>query len=814
MKNIYARIRYGQTQPDDFRRRMMRQRLSIIVVVAIVAVTIGTIAVRHERVKAGSTSASKPLSVNASYELAAKFTADEDFGAAYATYTSIIADDGESAEALFGRAVAAARNGDYRRSVKDFYAAEKYATQSTTISLNLGYAFSVQSDYESAIKSYSNAIKLDPKCVDGYGNRARCNFELGRFKETVSDLSHLIRLVPDHVEARRNRAIALYNIGQYDSAVADLKWNESLQPASQEDSALESLAKIRAGRFAESLDIAQTRLNEDPNADAFPLLAAIAIDQLAKTDPSNSEALNDTVKDLVSAFQISQSSVREARGQLSRLTGEFFPGEYCEAKLFSFIDRYKSESDLSTTRSIASYQDGTEAFKAGDIYTAISYLQDSERLDPENYESVYLHAILLLNTNDLTGAELKLQQIVSSFPDNSDARTLLGIVLSRQEKTAQALEEFDHVVRIENTNPVAFANRSFVRFLIGTDYSGVIKDCERADRLGFSSASLSDLSGRAHAKLQQFEEALELHDQAVEAAPNNVSFRLNRAVAQRALGMPEKADLDVATALELDPRHPEAHYHSAIRLYQQGKDEEAHSSLTHAIESGYSSFDVEFLLAEVLLAMNQDAESLEILERIVDESSPTKASVMLADELLKAGRSDESWSLIVEVIKREDSPSQSSDLNARAMQIASRAAVARGNADQGHAILLRTLGPNDDPQDTVLKIGLSCQDFGHWDDSLRWLGEYIAYDGSSTEAWEKSALAFEKLEQYSKSLACYSKALIVDPKNIEIQTSHARMLVKLGNYNAAKAELDKILSTDAMSPEIEALIVACNQVDP
>jgi tetratricopeptide (TPR) repeat protein len=82
-------------------------------------------------------------------------------------------------------------------------------------------------DYQSAIRDYDAAIRLDPKKSRAFTNRGAVYKKLGRIDQAIADESEAIRLDPLTPEFFDNRGLSYAENGDYDRAIAD--YNEAIR---------------------------------------------------------------------------------------------------------------------------------------------------------------------------------------------------------------------------------------------------------------------------------------------------------------------------------------------------------------------------------------------------------------------------------------------------------------------------------------------------------------------------------------------------------------------------------------------------------
>ncbi len=131
--------------------------------------------------------------------------------------------------------------------------------------------------YEAAEEAYTEAIRLDPDCVEAYKRRGACKFNQGRFKDSVPDFIRALELDPKDAEVCKYRAMAYGNMQRFTEAIADLERALKLGPADHAPYH-ELLARAysnraaeeaREKRFAEAAADVTQALKHDPKAAIF-----------------------------------------------------------------------------------------------------------------------------------------------------------------------------------------------------------------------------------------------------------------------------------------------------------------------------------------------------------------------------------------------------------------------------------------------------------------------------------------------------------------------------------------------------------------
>lgn len=102
------------------------------------------------------------------------------------------------------------------------------AAQTAEEYVNQGKEAIKSKQFDQAIASFSEAIKLDPKSIPAYNNRGIAYCEKGNFDKAIAEFSQVIEIDPNHGKAYNNRAVAYLMKGEKDKARQDVEKAQSL----------------------------------------------------------------------------------------------------------------------------------------------------------------------------------------------------------------------------------------------------------------------------------------------------------------------------------------------------------------------------------------------------------------------------------------------------------------------------------------------------------------------------------------------------------------------------------------------------------
>ena len=111
--------------------------------------------------------------------------------------------------------------GDLDKAIADYTEAIRLNPKDADAYGNRGYAYAAKGDLDKAIADCTEAIRLNPKDADAYVNRGWAYGEKGDFGKAIADYSEAIRLNPKDADAHRGRGYDYDMKGDRDKAIAD-----------------------------------------------------------------------------------------------------------------------------------------------------------------------------------------------------------------------------------------------------------------------------------------------------------------------------------------------------------------------------------------------------------------------------------------------------------------------------------------------------------------------------------------------------------------------------------------------------------------
>ena len=136
---------------------------------------------------------------------------------------------------------------------------------------------------QKAIEHFGEAIRIDPRFVLAYYNRAITLQQLGDEQGAIRDYSEAIRLEPNFADAYTGRGAAYENLKQYDRAIKDYTEAIRIAPGVALIHANRASSYDKLGRHREAISDYEEALRLDPRdddtLDAYAWLLATVADR-------------------------------------------------------------------------------------------------------------------------------------------------------------------------------------------------------------------------------------------------------------------------------------------------------------------------------------------------------------------------------------------------------------------------------------------------------------------------------------------------------------------------------------------------------
>lgn len=458
-----------------------------------------------------------------------------DFGAALRDMEKAIEIDSTNTLAYFNRALLHYEKKDYNASMADLNRVLKDEPGNALTLYNRSLISAQVGDFRAALDDMDRVININPGNVLAYFNRASFFIELGRWQDALADYNKAIELYPDFAKAYMNRAYVENMLGlkraskaDYETArrkVAEYRSRSASSEASLADTSsrfssllaldadfakkdfddellqhrdidirLKPLYKFRLAKADENGNKALSRRYENPLIERF--ISSVPVELLI----SNSDSLKAlSLGRSLASILAGDSSSGAGKSDLSKSQIAFIQGIYdVQNKQYSSaLERFDQAVKLSS--------DAAQAERYERFYKAF-YLMNRGALRAEMIDFIASMEsnVQTLTMDDQGATRARLNDRVErsydyseAIRDMQDAAALLpdipylyfnlGNLWCLSSSMVNALENYDHAIRLYPNMGDAYYNRGLVLIYLKDKEKGCI-DLSRAGELGVAEA--------------------------------------------------------------------------------------------------------------------------------------------------------------------------------------------------------------------------------------------------------------------------------------------------------------------------------------
>jgi tetratricopeptide (TPR) repeat protein len=76
-----------------------------------------------------------------------------------------------------------------------------------------------KSKYEDAVKSFDQALKIDPRSVEALNGKGLALNNLGRYEDSITWFDNALKIEPTFINALNNKGVALANLDRFEEAI-------------------------------------------------------------------------------------------------------------------------------------------------------------------------------------------------------------------------------------------------------------------------------------------------------------------------------------------------------------------------------------------------------------------------------------------------------------------------------------------------------------------------------------------------------------------------------------------------------------------
>jgi len=373
-------------------------------------------------------------------------------------------------EAHFNRGFAYNNSGDYQKAIESFKEAIRLKPDDVYVHFNLGLAYNNSGDYQKAIESFKEAIRLKPDDVYAHYNLGLAYSNSGDYQKAIESFKEAIRLKPDDVYAHYNLGLAYSNSGDYQKAIESFKEAIHVKP-----------------------DFVGAHYNLG--------LAYSNSENYQKAIESFKEAIRLKPDDFYAHFNLGLAYNNS--------------GDYQKA-----IESFKEAIRLKPDDFYAHFNLGLAYNNSGDYQKAIESFKEAIRLKPDDVYAHYNLGLAYSNSGDYQKAIESFKKAIRLKPDDFYAHFNLGLAYSNSEDYQKAIESFKEAIRLKPDDFYAHFNLGLA-YLGMRDYQKAVELLKKATKINPNGKEIWYYYACALSGNQNIDEAFQSLKKAIELGDKN-----------------------------------------------------------------------------------------------------------------------------------------------------------------------------------------------------------------------------------------------------------------------------------------------------
>ena len=676
--------------------------------------------------------------------------------------------------------------------------------------LESGKRFDSEGKYKEAAIQFLNALKVDKDYPEAHYELAHAYQHLGRSGEASAELARAVELQPSNFKAKVELGDLLFANGKTDQAQAVASAVMAKQPNNPGVHALLSAIAARQGKNDLALVEIHRALELDPNQAVFhedlallqesdPAMASSVEDELKRAIQLDPKSLNARI--LLAGFYSRNDRLRDAEmiswQAVATNTSSIAARENLAQVILSEGDQARAEQVLrQASKDLARDPQGVRLL--ADYYTNSGQwdkaVAEFSRLKVKYPETIslqvgYVHA--LLQDKDYSTAQSTVAGMLKNYPKDPEVAELNGLVLIDSGKANDAVNALLDSAK-------TFPSSSAIQYWLGKAALAA-GNRELAERSFLQATDLNPAERGAQEELVQIAcqrgdvpLLADVADDAIESMPNFSTGYVWRAIAEMDRSLPDKAEADLKTAIDLSPQSALPYVHLGKLRLEQKRFSEGIELLEQALQNDPNAVEALRLLTNYDLSRRQPNKALARVKAQI-EKSPANSRLydLLAKLQLQNANSDQAASAIARAIQINPSDGD-------AVMLFAQITAEHGNLDKAIATWEQQSNSHSGDAGALAILGTLEESRGD-------VGKAQAYYRRSLQLQPQQPVAANNLayrmllngEEITKALALAQTARQGMPDSANTADTLAWAYYRNGSYEFARNLLEDAISTDS-----------------
>jgi Flp pilus assembly protein TadD len=454
--------------------------------------------------------------------------------------------------------------------------------------------------------------------------------------------------------------------------------------------------------------------------------------------------------------------------------------------LWAFGAPLPGQQPASVQQAAEDYRAGVAAFSRNDLQAALKHFQQVVRATPEAEPGHLMLGFVLARLGRTAEAIPELEKALALNPNDSDARTNLALAYEQTGEAAKAVPHFarlDEAARAQGHHLAAAVLAAYARSLAATkQWNDANSKMQAALADDPQNPELHDEWGSIYAQQQDWARARGQFAEAIRLKPGFAAAHLHLGIALEATGQPS-ALAELAQAHELAPQNEQITSELAKALAREGQDDQAIPLLQRALEAAPKSAVLNYQLGVAYQNSGKIEEAIAAFRKAA-AADPRNSGALnnLGLALCQAQRAKDAVPVLQKAVAL-------SPKNLAARQNLAAAYVNLGQYDDAIATLRTALklAPNDPRLHYDLGVAYKMQD-----DSANAIPELKAaekLDPAGPEAPYALGTLYSQTGHLQQAAEELNASLKLRPENGEGWSTLGSVYNSLGKYPEAESAL-------------------------
>jgi tetratricopeptide (TPR) repeat protein len=307
---------------------------------------------------------------------------------------------------------------------------------------------------------------------------------------------------------------------------------------------------------------------------------------------------------------------------------------------------------------------------------------------------------------------------------------------------------------------------------------------------------LYNIKGNAHSAIDEFPEAVDCYDKAIELNPNSVDAYYNKGIACGNMKKIDKAIICYSKVIELDPNNTSVYLNKASAHSAIGQNEEAIFCYDQAIRLDGDNLEAYFNKALAHGALLQYDEAILSYDKIIEADGwlLVNAYYNKAIILSEMGRFDDAIWCCDKMIELDPDHIDAYGNKGAALLDLKRTQEAIECFDKVIEL---------DPGNVIAYVrrGVAFKTIGQVDEAIKCYDQAIQIDTENVDAYYNKGVALLGINEYEEAIKCFDMVIKLKPDHFQAYINKAGAHSQLDNNEEAIRCYDKVIDLNPNYPE-------------